>query len=134
MEFFDPWYGYLWINNGWSSVMLFPFNGQSFHVIEGALEFLLNQTIFRFTTYQGKLEYRQVLHLANAPFHKRNNTSNLISESLNDLFHMGMYHAEAGRLHITEEVRKFVPESLNSYVLEPEMFEGHRIFPFRKCR
>jgi len=131
-EFFDPWYGYLWISNGWSNVILFPFDGKNLHVLEGVIEFHLNSPTFQFKTYQGMIKYRQVLHIGTAPFLKRGNTANIISESLNDLFHMGMYHAKGDRLYFTEEACSFIPESLLPYLEAPVEFEGHTIHSLKR--
>ncbi|MDA3852209.1 MAG: hypothetical protein PF447_13215 [Spirochaetaceae bacterium] len=130
-DFFDPWFGYNWINNGWASVILFPFNGKKLHAIEAAMEFYLNSPIFRYPSYTHNLKYRQVLHLSKTLYRNSDNTSNIISEALNDLFHMGLYHAVEGNFYLTDPAMIYLPESLHNIVEESRDFEGHIIHNFK---
>jgi len=133
-DFFDPWFGYLWISNSWANILLFPFDGKKLHALEGVLEFQLNVPTFKFKMVKGSLQYKQVLHLGKTQFRKRHQTSHLVSESLNDLFHMGMYHAQPGHLYLTENVCSLMPESLLPLLDEPILFEGRKISRFRELQ
>lgn len=133
-DFFDPWFGYLWISNSWANILLFPFDGKKLHALEGVLEFQLNVPTFSFKTVKGSLKYKQVLHLGKTQFKKRHQTSHLVSESLNDLFHLGMYHAEPGYLYLTEDVCSLMPESLLPLLDEPQVFEGKKISRFKELQ
>lgn len=133
-DFFDPWFGYLWISNSWANILLFPFDGKKLHALEGVLEFQLNIPTFSFKSFKGSVDYRQVLHLGKTQFRKRNQTSHLVSESLNDLFHLGMYHAKPGRLYLTEDVTGLLPESLLPLLDEAQVFEGRKISPFKELQ
>lgn len=131
-HFFDPWYGYSWIHNGWSSILLFPFNGKEVPALEGFLEFLLNGPVFRLSHGMGEINMKLAGHLAPCVFQKKEQTSHIISETLNDLFHLGLYKAEAGRLYLSEELRGFLPSSLDHLLCQGESYEGRMVYPLKK--
>jgi hypothetical protein len=127
----DAWYGYQWLWNDWGGVYLFPFDGKNFYAMEAAMECFLNKRIARFSHFERKTTFRFILHLGSAPFYKRGNTGNIISDSINSLFHMAYREGSRDELVISQEVKPFIPPTLLPIIGSEEEFEGRTLYRFK---
>ncbi len=132
-EHMDAWYGYQWLWNGWGGVYLFPFDGQKFYAMEAALECYLNRRISRFSRYEVRTTFRMGLHLGSTEFQKRGHTGNIVSDSVNTLFHMACREGCRDELVLSDEVRSHIPQSLYPYLEKGEKFEGRVIYRVKNC-
>ncbi|MBN2627066.1 MAG: hypothetical protein JXA95_10405 [Spirochaetales bacterium] len=132
-EHMDAWYGYQWLWNGWGGVYLFPFDGQNMFAMEAAMECYLNRRISRFSKYEVRTTFRMGLHLGATEFRHRGHTGNIVSDSLNTLFHMSCRENSRDEMVLSEEVRSHVPPSLYPYLERGEKFEGRFIYRIKNC-
>ncbi|MBA7474410.1 MAG: hypothetical protein GH155_05505 [Spirochaeta sp.] len=72
------------------------------------------------------ISMRIVLHAGNLVYVKEN-TGQVISDTLNSLFHLGQKYAAEGNLYITEEVFQYLPVRLKDYFVPADDFDGRKI-------
>jgi hypothetical protein len=130
-EYFAVWDGYLWIRNDFGALYLFPFDGKKLHILESALELNLNADILKFTRFRQKAAFRQAIHIGKTIYRKRGNTGDVVSDTINSLFHLGSRWTPKGSLVITEEVFPFVPPGLRAYFKEKGEYEGRKIWQLK---
>lgn len=130
-HYFEPWEGYLWIWNDFGGVILFPYDGKNFYALEAGMELTLNHDYVRFSSMQRNSTFRIAAHLGKTKFHSRGATGEIVSDSVNSLFHLGHHYDKKGAFHLTEDVYPFIPDSLKSFFLPAGEFEGRKIYKLK---
>lgn len=130
-EYFAVWDGYLWIRNDFGALYLFPFDGKKLYFLEAALELNLNADIMKFTRFRQKAVFRQAVHIGKTIYRKRGDTGDVVSDTINSLFHLGSKWTNRGSLLITEEVFPFLPASLRPYFRDKGDYEGRKTWQLR---
>ena len=130
-EYISVWDGYVWIWSDFGGVILFPFDGSCYHALEAGMELVINQEYINFSDIDREATFRVSLHLGQTKFYSRGKTGDIVSDSVNSLFHLGHHFTDPASLHLTEDVRPFIPRSLESYFVSRGKFEGREIFKIR---
>jgi len=130
-EYFAVWDGYLWIRNDFGALYLFPFDGKKLYALEAALELNLNADILKFTRFRQKAAFRLVIHIGKSVYRKRGNTGDVVSDTINSVFHLGTRWTPKGSLVVTEEVYPYIPVSLRPVFRDKGEFEGRKTWQLK---
>lgn len=128
VNYFGEWDGYLWIPTEFGGLLLFPFDGKRMYPLQSALELTLNADLIQFRCLKQRATMRMVVHIGDTIYKKRGETGEMVCDTLNSIFHLGVRGVEKGSLLITEEVYPLVPDSLKAFFHDKGSFEGRKIY------
>ena len=77
------------------------------------------------------ITYRLVMHIGNSVFKKRGSTGNIISDTMNSIFHIGQKYIEPKNFNITEDVLRYLKNGLKENFVPDGNFEGNDIYKFK---
>jgi len=125
--------GKMWIWKDLGGIALFPFNGKECRsAYAGFLMYLYkNLHDIEESKFPNFISFRIAIHLGNVVYSK-NDTGNVISDTINSVFHIGVKFADPGNCYITGDVHKFLPAKLNSFFTLTGYFEGREIYKMKR--
>ncbi len=132
-QFFIPVQGKIWMWKDFGGLLLFPFDGNSVDPVVQAIRFLLSRRIAAIEHFRMSklLSYRIAFHIGNTMYRSSGATGNIISDSINSIFHLGKKSNNRGELCITEEVFDFLPEGIKFLFVVKGTYEGRKILRMR---
>ncbi len=121
--------GRIWMSAEPAFLLLFPFNGKRCSPLLTCVRLMLDRNIISAEDigFNVLLSYRIALHIGNTVYRKRGNTGDIVSDTINSVFHLGQKYAESGGLYVTEEVFPFIPKGLEEYFPSAGVYEGREI-------
>ena len=132
-ETFKPIGGkiWMWMNN--CGVVLFPFDGTSCRCIESCLRLILNRRIISIEEYgyNSLITYTMAVHLGNTIYKTRGDTGEIVSDSINFLFHIAKKYAGREHFYVTENVLPFLEPRLKELFLKSGTFEGVKMYSMK---
>ncbi|HEB11040.1 MAG TPA: hypothetical protein ENI06_07480 [Spirochaetales bacterium] len=130
-----PYGGRLWIWSRFGGIVLFPFSPDSNDFIYSAFRMRLFKELYDVegSLFPNFISMRIVLHAGNLVYVKKN-TGQVISDTLNSLFHLGQKYAEKGNFYVTEEVFQYLPLRIKDYFVPAADFDGRRIIRMKVPR
>ncbi len=130
----EPIMGRFWMWSDSGGILLFPFDGKNCDMIKSAFQLFLNRQIISSRTpdFNVDMTYHFVIHIGETIYEDRGFTSELISDSVNSIFHIGNHFTEKDSLYITEEAEKYIPLRLREFFIDVGMFEGRHIKKMKK--
>ncbi len=128
-EVINPINGRIWIKTKYGALVLFPYSGSATPVILESFKLMLNKLIISAEVYPFKtiLSYRIALDLGTTTYMDRGNTGNIVSDSVNYIFHLGNQYIEKGNFYLTNRIFEDVPPGLTDYFVRSEDFQGKTI-------
>lgn len=125
--------GKVWMWNNLCGLVLFPFDGQHCPAIMKAFQLMLNRRIISFEdfNYDMFMSYRIAIHIGESAFMSRGNTGEIVSDSVNSIFHLGQKFAEPATLYLTADAIGFVPKGLEDMFVPAGAYEGREIYRMR---
>lgn len=125
-----PINGRLWIKTDYGGLVLFPYDGSCTSIIIECMKLVMNRIIFSAEeyTYSAILSYRMSLDIGNTKYLTSGNTGNIISDSVNFIFHFGKKYAEPGNFYLTGRVQEDIPPGLIDIFCPSERFEDRTIY------
>jgi hypothetical protein len=132
-QFFAPMQGKIWMWKDFGGLLLFPFDGKNVEAVIQALRFLLSRRIAAVEHFglSKLLSYRIAFHIGNTKYRSSGTTGNIVSDSINSIFHLGKKSNDRGELCITEEVYHFLPEGIKFLFVVKGSYEGRKILRMR---
>ena len=126
--------GKIWMWMDFGGLVLFPFDGKNCEAILMAFRLMLDRQIISAEEigYDLAISYRIALHLGNTVYQKRGDTGNIISDSINSIYHLGQKFANSGNLYLTENLERFIPAGLENYFLKEGEYEGRKILRMKR--
>lgn len=123
-----PYGGRIWIWSRFGGIVLYPFSPDNTDFIYSVFRMKLFKELYDVedSLFPNILSMRMVLYLGNLVYVKEN-TGQIVSDTLNSLFHLGQKYAEKGNSYITEEVFQFIPVQLKDFFVPADDFDGRRI-------
>lgn len=123
-----PYNGRLWIWSSFGGIALFPFDGIECPALTCAFRLMLFKHLYdiEVSRFPNFLSLRLVLDIGNIVYTERN-AGNVISDTLNSIFHLGQQFATPGNFYVTEEALRFGYPALKSFFTDANHFEGRRI-------
>lgn len=130
----EPVMGRFWMWSDTGGIVLFPFDGKNLSIITEAFRLFMNRHIVSSENpdFDIGMTYHLVIHVGESIYEDRGFTSELISDSVNSLFHIGNNYSDKDSLYITEEAEKFIPLRLREYFIDQGMYEGRHIKRMKK--
>jgi hypothetical protein len=130
----EPIMGRFWMWSDTGGIVLFPFNGKNCEIITSAFKLFLNRHLISIENpdFDIGMTYHFVIHIGETIYEDRGFTSELISDSVNSIFHIGNQFSEKDSFYVTEEAEKFIPLRLREYFEDRGMFEGRHIKKMKK--
>lgn len=125
--------GKVWMWNDLCGVVLFPFDGESCPALMRAFNIMFNRKIISFEefNYDMLLTYRIAIHIGETAYMERGNTGEIISDSVNSIFHLGQKFAQPGNFYLTEGALSFVPKGIEDMFIPAGKYEGREIYRMR---
>ena len=138
MEFFyshldkiiTPLNGRMWMKTDYGGLVLFPYNGVCTPIIIECIKLVMNRIIFSAEeyTYSAILSYRMSLDIGNTKYLTSGNTGNIISDSVNFIFHFGKQYALPGNFYLTGRAHEDIPPGLLDKFSPSERFEDRTVY------
>ena len=121
----------MWLQYG--GIALFPFNGRECESVYCGFRIMLYKLMHDVeeSLFPNFISFRIALLLGNITY-QDNDTGNVISDSINTIFHLGRKHAEKGNFYITEEILQFTPKSLLKFFTPIGNFEDISLYKMRR--
>ncbi len=128
-EVIKPLNGKIWIKTNYGALVLFPYSGSATPVIIESFKLILNKLIISAEVYPFKtiLSYKIALDLGTTKYLDRGNTGNIVSDSVNYIFHLGNQYIEKGNLYLTNRIFEDIPPGLMEYFVISGDFQGKTI-------
>lgn len=125
-----PINGRLWMKTDYGGLVLFPYDGSCTSIIIECMKLVMNRIIFSAEeyTYSAILSYRMSLDIGNTKYLTSGNTGNIISDSVNFIFHFGKKYALPGNFYLTGRVHEDIPPGLIDKFCPSERFEDRTIY------
>jgi hypothetical protein len=132
-NFFKPYNGKIWIWNNFSGLVLFPFDGKDIGAVYAGCRLFLNQKIIAIEcmNINTVVTFRIVMHIGNTIYKKRGNTGNIISNTINSIFHLGIKFIKPENFNITKDVFIYLKNGLKDNFVPCGTFEGNEIYIFQ---
>ena len=129
-----PAQGRPWMWSEFGGVLLFPFDGLRCDAIVTGFRLMLNRKLLAIEMYDFDLlpSFRIALHIGATTYHARGQTSRIVSDSVNTIFHLGQKFTRPGSFCMTETLLPFVPAGIRDYFVPAGGFEGHDIWRMRQ--
>jgi hypothetical protein len=128
LRMISPSGGRLWMWSRFSGLVLFPLRALDFPAPLCGLRILLSRVVFdaEDSPLPGSLSFRMALSIGST-FYYSGDTGQVVSESVNSIFHLGRRYARPGQFLFTSEAAVLTPEPLSSCLTPAGTFEGRRI-------
>lgn len=122
---------WFWLSGG--GIILFPFDGISCPAVLCGFRLRIYKQIYDVeeSLFPSSISFRIALHIGNFLYFT-GDTGEIISETINSLFHIGKNFAEPDNFYITDEVFSYAPVQLKEYFIHAGQFEGRRILRMKQ--
>lgn len=130
--FVKPYLGKVWFWARFGGIVLFPFDGTTNQALSCVFRLMLFKHFYDIESslFPNFLSFRVAMHLGNLVWLEAD-PGNLVSDSLNTVFHLGQQFAKPGNAYATRQVLERGPRVLRAFFTDPQTFEGRRILRMR---
>lgn len=124
-----PFGGKLWMWTGFGGMVLFPFGDHSPAPILSVFRLVLRRPFFDVeeSPLPNYLSFRMAMHMGPMTYHEKR-TGGIVCDALNSAFHLGQRFTPMGKVTMTAEVRRLVPDALSELCIPLGSFEGRKIY------
>ncbi len=121
--------GKVWIWMDFGGLILFPFDGTKCDPLLFLFRFFMDIKIIMAEefSYDNQLSFRAALHIGNIEYKERGDTGEVVSDSVNSIYHLGQKFAKPGTFVVTENLFKFIPREIRDCFVDEGIFEGRQI-------
>jgi hypothetical protein len=128
--------GKIWIWNDFGGIILFPFNGKTIRALETCFKYQLNKTLICVEEFDSNplMSFRMVLHIGNTVYQTRGKTDEIISDTINTIYHLGQQKAQPGKFYITKDVHNLAPAPLKEYFISEGAFDELEVFRMKELK
>jgi len=126
----EPLNGRMWMKTDFGGLVLFPYDGSCTSIIIECIKLQMNRIIFSAEeyTYNTILTYKIAMDIGNTQYLTSGNTGNIISNSVNFIFHFGKQYAQAGNLYLTGRVHEDIPPGLMDIFYSVDRFQDRSVY------
>lgn len=130
-----PYNGKIWMWNDFGGIILFPYAGGKCRSVVSAFKIMLYRFLHDVeeSIFPHYISFRMAMHLGNFVYHT-NETGNIISDTINSIFHLGKIYTEAGNMTITEEIQQRIPVQLETFFTPVGKYENRMIYRLKRPR
>ncbi len=124
--------GRIWLWSNFGGVILFPFDEAKCKALRFGFRFMLFKHFYDIeeSQFPNFLSFRIALHIGSMLYSEKNK-GQIVSDSLNTVFHLGQQFTEPGNFYITSEVLKAGGNVFKGYFIDAGAYEERRIFRMR---
>jgi hypothetical protein len=124
--------GKIWMWSNFGGIALFPFNGSDCNAILCGFKMVMGKFLHdaEESHFPNFISFRIALHLGNV-YYQEKRKGEVISDSLNTVFHLGQKFAEPGHFYLTEDIFKYRIDALQPYFYETNSYENRIIYKMR---
>lgn len=125
-----PMNGRIWMWMNYGGLVLFPYDGKECDIVEAALRLMVNRKLMSAENiqYDMNISYRIAMHVGNTVYKSKGETGEIVSDSINSVFHLGQKYAEPSSFFLTHDIFTMLPKSLLDYYIPAGEYEGRKIF------
>ncbi|MBU8912728.1 MAG: hypothetical protein KOO61_01810 [Spirochaetales bacterium] len=125
--------GRIWVWKEDDGVLLCPFDGERVTALIPAIRLVLNRVLMNIEQFSvtTPISWRMGLHVGNTRYEASGETSEIVSESLNFIFHLGERAVRSGQLAVTETALAFAPDQVSNWFLRGPEFESVPLYVLR---
>jgi hypothetical protein len=125
--------GRIWVWKEDDGVLLCPFDGERVTALIPAMRLVLNRVLMNIEQFSvtTPISWRMGLHIGNIPYEASGQTSGIVSEALNFIFHLGERAVRPGQLAVTESAMALAPEKVRPCFVKGSEFESMRLYLLR---
>ena len=125
-----PLNGRVWMKTDFGGLVLFPYDGSCTPIIIECIKLIMNRIIISAEEYSYStiLTYRMAMDIGNTKYLTSGNTGNIISDSVNFIFHFGKQYAEPGNFYLTGRVKEDIPPGLLDKFHPGDSFHERNIY------
>ncbi len=127
-----PYNGRLWIWSRFGGIALFPLDFDRADPLQCGFKLMLFKHLYDVegSMFPNIISFRVALHIGTTVYQK-GNTGQVISDTLNSVFHLGQQYTEQGSFYITEDVCRVSADTLRDCLVDAGTFEGRNILRMR---
>ena len=128
-----PLNGRVWMKTDFGGLVLFPYDGSCTPIIIECIKLIMNRIIISAEEYSYStiLTYRMAMDIGNTKYLTTGNTGNIISDSVNFIFHFGKQYAEPGNFYLTGRVKEDIPPGLLDKFYPGDRFQERNIYKMK---
>lgn len=127
--------GRIWVWKEYDGVVLFPFDGSRLTALIPAARLFLNSVLINMEHFSGMptVSWRMGLHVGNTTYRAPGETSAIVSEALNFVFHLGERALASGEFAVTAPALAFASEKIRTHIQTDTQFESVPFGRFPRC-
>lgn len=124
----------VWMWKEEEGLLLMPFDGEELEVLIPALRLTLNHVLINAEelAQYGEISWRLALHLGNTTYRASGRTGDIVSESVNFVFHLGSRFVDPGGLAVTAPCLELVPDGVRPLFDHRGSFESIHVYALRE--
>ena len=125
--------GRVWVWKEDDGVLLCPFDGERVTALIPAIRLVLNRVLMNIEQFSvtTPISWRMGLHIGNTPYEASGKTSEIVSEDLNFIFHLGERAVKPGQLAVTRSALAFAPDNVVRWFVRGPDFESMPLYLLR---
>jgi hypothetical protein len=122
--------GRIWVWKEDDGVLLCPFDGERVTALIPAMRLVLNRVLINIEQFSvtTPISWRMGLHIGNTPYEASGQTSGIVSEALNFIFHLGERAVKPGQLAVTESAMALAPDTVSRCFVRRSEFESMPLY------
>ena len=130
---FGDYQARVWMWKEEEGLLLMPFDGQELDVVIQALRLMLNRVLINAEEFDqyGEVSWRLALHLGNTTYRSTGRTGDIVSESVNFVFHLGGRSVAPGGFAVTAPCLDLIPEGIRPLFDHRGAFESIHVYALR---
>ncbi len=123
----------IWMWKEEEGLLLMPFDGLELDVAIPALRLMLNRVLINAEelAQYGEISWRLALHLGNTTYRASGRTGDIVSESVNFVFHLGSRFVDPGGLAVTGPCLELIPDGVRPLLNHRGSFESIHVYALR---
>ena len=131
---FNSLNGKLWMKTDHGGLLLIPFDGKNCPVIETCFRLMLNQHIISSDVYgyNTLLKYKIAIDVGKTQYQEIGKTGNIISDSINYIFHLGQQYSNPGDFILTKDLYNLIPEGLKDSFSNIGLFQSKELYRMKR--
>jgi hypothetical protein len=128
-QFVEQINGRIWMWRDFCGLILFPFDGKQCDAILAGIRLMLYRKTIgaEMPNFNAMISYRVAVHVGDTVYKARGDTGEIISDSINAIFHLGQKFAKPCGFYLTEEAFEFVGSKLKEIFVSAGQYEGREI-------
>jgi hypothetical protein len=125
--------GRIWVWKEDDGVLLCPFDGERVTALIPAMRLVLNRVLINIEQFSvtTPISWRMGLHIGNTPYEPSGETSAIVSEALNFIFHLGEQAVNPGQLAVTQSALAHAPDKVSRCFVRGTEFESMPLYLLR---